>query len=609
MISASDRVQMELKHRQYKKRESHRRPQSVIDDYITSTSTSTPIESSLMTGSAPLTYEERQIRDRHQEATLQQILNNPNPTKAEVAATASSAYVQALMRMIDEQGASVKQVIRSIEALRTERESRYAEIAASALSQQDVLQRSRDERSGLMLQLQEERERGTRLLHENTVLYAAQAEQMEQLKQIVDLCQCRGRRLKELLRHGSNRPSDQKQASGRMQTSLSAPLHESLNAVPPGAQSQFVGCSTDIKTSAVRESTGSFGPGGNGQPPPSLSIRVAAAATPLHLSSVVPQFGSSPVGNQQQQLHRGHLTRRGATSVTIDGLVIDDDEVLAALSMSCGVVPAAMTPPLSNTSLPPVPASTAVTAHCLALSEEVGALRQQLEEQRRTYEEERRLRRHENDEAHQQYMEKATAYTKTIAHLEMLHEQSLADLVQYRHEAEKRLRDVRGQVEWLRSALEDSLRLLERDRRRRHDAVYTTEQRISRQYYPKVQSLQSELMTHRRRSMSMEKHHTAALSEKDGVIAVLQERLEKEVLRRHRVEERYRLEMRGVQSELDLMRQTLRQMERKVYYRHAREEASEEAERGLLDLYLQAPDRKQQQLDQSSRDMPSVALE
>lgn len=212
-------------------------------------------------------------------------------------------------------------------------------------------------------------------------------------------------------------------------------------------------------------------------------------------------------------------------------------------------------------------------------------LRQQLEEQRGTYEQERGARTREDDEHHRRAQEQLAHYATTVQQLESLHEESLRELVQYRHSTEKQLRDVRGQVEWLRVALQNALELAEKDRRQQHNEVYATEQRMSKQYYPKVQSLHSELAEYRRSAAAQAKDHAAALAKKDAQIAELQLKVKAETTQRRRVEERHRLEMDGVHSELDLMRQSLRLMERRVYYRNVREQASEETEVELERYY------------------------
>ncbi|CAG9570205.1 conserved hypothetical protein [Leishmania major strain Friedlin] len=469
------------------------------------------------------------------------------------------------MTLIDQHETTVQQVIDKIDFLRGEREARYTEFKQETQQREAELQHLRNERSDLSLQVQEERERSTRLLHENTALYAHQAEQREQLGKLVELCRARGRRLRALSNQNSRAAGSTSHRRRSMETDAGASTGASCDdarAADFGDEASTLELSrTEVGTkgagAAAMAAACSPSPA-LASPPASMSIHKAVGAT---ASARRPALSPSPAAL---------------------GNVAEDAEMAALLNVPYKLqVPSTPFGPSAHT----ITANTAATAHLLALNEEVNMLRQQLEEQRITYEQERGVRTTENDELHRRHLEKEAKYLATIDQLEVLHEESLRDLVQYRHTTEKQLRDVRGQVDWLRAALQEALDLAEKERRRQHNEVYATEQRMSRQYYPKVQSLHAELEECRRGALAQAQENAKVIAQKDALVAELRHKLKAEVSHRRRIEERYQLEMKGVHSELDLMRQSLRQMERRVYYRDVRDQASEEAQHELERYY------------------------
>lgn len=546
-------------------------------------STTTP-EASDYTGTS--TVNGKQALHQRREDQLRHALAHTAPTSVEVSAVASAAYVQALMGLIDRHGESVLEMTAAIDALRERREHRYAEAEQVTQQQAAELHHLRGERADLALQVQEERERSTRLLHENTVLHAQRAEQREQLGKLVELCRARGKRLRVLgsAASGARVAAAVGAASAAAEDRSDLDHDTELARLGHGQRSSSNGIAGEPGTSAR--------PGA----PPAAAVAATTAA------SAMP---SSPPASLSIHRAAGLAASRGgvssafptpaagaaSSSLSLDGIA-DDAEVAALLNvpykLHVAASPSGAAGSSSSTSSAAphiITANTAATAHLLALTAEVNMLRQQLDQQRITYEHERGLRSREADEVHRQHLDQEAKYRAALEQLELLHEESLRDLVQYRHATEKQLRDVRGQVDWLRAALQEALDLAEKDRRRQHNEVYATEQRISRQYYPKVQSLHAEVEECRRSSLAQAHDHAKLLAEKEALVEELQQRLRAEASQRKRIEERYRLEMEGVHSELDLMRQSLRQMERRVYYRDARDQASEEAQLELERYY------------------------
>ncbi|KPA77013.1 hypothetical protein ABB37_07367 [Leptomonas pyrrhocoris] len=511
---------------------------------------------------------------QQREAQLRHALQHASPTPAEVSAVASASYVQALMELIDQHSTDVQQVTSKIDALRAQREAYHADLARELPQREADLQELRNECSDLTLQVQEEQERSTRLLHEATVLHTQQAAQREQLGRLVELCRARGKRLRAFYYH-------MKGGGGARGSRF---VEEDERGLAEG----------DVEAGrALSSQPATFADDG---------IAAVAARSPV----VKPSSAPPSVHPVSLSIHKASCGREARPFLGSGGGVVsmqeigDDAELAAILNLPYKVclprTPPSSPSPSSAAPLSPhdaattasgftVTANAASTAQLLARAEEVNMLRQQLEEQRGAYEQERGARTREDNERHRRAQEQLARYAATVEQLESLHEESLRELVQYRHHSEKQLRDVRGQVEWLRVALQNALELAEKDRRQQHNEVYATEQRMSKQYYPKVQSLHSELAEYRRVSAAQARDHAAAIAQKDEQIAALQQRLKAETTQRRRAEERHVLEMKGVHSELDLMRQSLRQMERRVYYRGVRDQASDEAEVELERYY------------------------
>ncbi|KPI83589.1 hypothetical protein ABL78_7376 [Leptomonas seymouri] len=530
------------------------------------TSTSAPVSTTLEGTTATATTVSLPNAQQQREAHLRHALQHSNPTQAEVSAVASAAYVQALMELISQHSTDVQQINNKIDALQTQRESYHAELVKGALQSEAEIQELRNERSDLTLQVQEEQERSTRLLHEATVLHTQQAELKEQLGKVVELCSARGKRLRAFYHHLKKSAS-----SAAAATSAGSRSRAGWLAQEDG--SAFLECGEDAECALLNQG----GTSADDVPAASLPLAKHGGASPC-------DFPAS-LSIHKASCSQAPKSLSGGRQISVKD--IGNDAELAAicrLPFEFDLPDAPPSPPspspreaaaTANTCT--VTASATSTAQLLALTEEVNMLRQQLEEQRGSYEQERGARTREDNERHRRAQEQIARYAATVQHLEALHEESLRELVHYRHQTEKQLRDVWGQVEWLRSSLRDALELAEKDRRQQHNEVYATEQRISRLYYPKVQSLHSELAEYRRTSAVKTRDYAAAIAQKDEQIEELQQRLKAEASQRRRVEERHRLEMEGVHSELDLMRQSLRQMERRVYYRNVRDQASEDA--------------------------------
>ncbi|RNC37049.1 hypothetical protein TcCL_NonESM13802 [Trypanosoma cruzi] len=81
-----------------------------------------------------------------------------------------------------------------------------------------------------------------------------------------------------------------------------------------------------------------------------------------------------------------------------------------------------------------------------------------------------------------------------------------------------------------------------------------------------MRRLRQELEECRALSLVEKEQNAALLAAREAEIEKLRGELKRERRRQRRVEERHRLEFEGVNSEVSLMRQAVRAMEKRVYY-------------------------------------------
>ncbi|KAF8302748.1 hypothetical protein TcYC6_0043610 [Trypanosoma cruzi] len=212
--------------------------------------------------------------------------------------------------------------------------------------------------------------------------------------------------------------------------------------------------------------------------------------------------------------------------------------------------------------LQPPRSSTVVTA----LGEEVHMLQEQLDAQRATYEQERKKRLLEERERARRHAEDVERYIRTIDDLHALHQKSLADLIHYRHDTRIEQQEMHATIEKLRVSLDEALTIVETDRRRHAADLQLMQRRMGENTDTVMRRLRQELEECRAFSLVEKEQNAALLAAREAEIEKLRGELKRERKRQRRVEERHRLEFEGVNSEVSLMRQAVRAMEKRVYY-------------------------------------------
>ncbi|CCD13662.1 unnamed protein product [Trypanosoma congolense IL3000] len=200
-----------------------------------------------------------------------------------------------------------------------------------------------------------------------------------------------------------------------------------------------------------------------------------------------------------------------------------------------------------------------------ALRDEVELLKSLLDTQRTMYENEWASRLHEERELERLRSEATASHLATIERLHKLHQTSLADLIRTRHEMRIEQRQLRGSVDRLQAALNDTVTTLNEERRQ-HSASLKEQRRLANESATVVtERLRKELQERRALSAAQEKQHTALLAQREAELKELRAERARDKRRLRQLEERYRLEREGVHNEVNLMRQELRAMEKRVY--------------------------------------------
>ncbi|ORC88538.1 uncharacterized protein TM35_000161760 [Trypanosoma theileri] len=360
------------------------------------------------------------------------------------------------------------------------------------------------------LMLQEERERADRLLYENTVLHA-QAEE------------------------------DRKRIASFLQ--LHRPSNEGFAAV------------TGVSPSTATATTGR-----------SRSLHGNEKKQPLYTSlgknnaSIHPQKGKGGSGNSN--------IGGGGGGGGVDGGTMSLRQAVRN-QHSTGEKDASFietNAALQEMALPTSPSLNLVSA----LKEEVHMLQEQLDAQRSMYEHERAKRVDEERERTRCHEDIVSQHLSTISRLQKLHQTTLADLIRYRHDSQIEQRELRGTVEGLRASVAEANAALQTERRRHASDLQRAMGRRGDDSVLLLQRLRHELDGRRAAAAAVAERHASVLAAREAEVRRLRAALRRSRRRQQRAEERHRLELHGVSSEVSLMRQALRAMEKRVYYSHGR---------------------------------------
>lgn len=214
----------------------------------------------------------------------------------------------------------------------------------------------------------------------------------------------------------------------------------------------------------------------------------------------------------------------------------------------------------------PPPSSALVTA----LSREIEGLKLQVDSQRRAYENDRAIRVCEERDRHHAQEETLRKYAATIDHLQALQNETTRDLVTYRHNAQIKERNLYGEIEVLRNAVEEARAQLHRERNTQTAGIQMAIQSADTRHQDVVHSLRQEIED-RTRGFRLEKDALLTrIEELTNELDKAHQKALRDKRSKKRLQEQHKLENEGLQTEIHLMKQHLRAVEKKIYFTQAR---------------------------------------
>lgn len=430
-------------------------------------------------------------------------------------------------------------LMESVETLRTERRQRVDVLLERIRVLESQMFDCKQEGESYRLQAQEQLEYTQRLQQEKAVLSSQQAALRDQLAAVGDLCRRRGKALQEA--GMSIAPGDEKGAP----KNTAAFNGRKGGTAAPGSFS--------IRSAVAASGGGVLNAGSAADKLP------AADAVFMHNAS---QPGSSFFHSLGQQPRDDVLNR----SLKSDGPSFDYNDLI----------------PVTEQELDPEllaalhPTEVSAVSQALALTEEVQMLRQQMDEQRVSYEKERARRSVEERQQHRRFTEEREGYVMELQRLEELNECCLRDLVQCHRMLGPQLKDAEREILALKKALMEALDMAEKAHKEKTASVACAENAASTKYKQRIEDMRHHSIRREKEWETERKHFLEVVEEQQRRARELAAALSQAKATLKKETTRFQLEKKGAESELLLMRQSLRQLEKKVYFTKAREEAGEE---------------------------------
>lgn len=424
--------------------------------------------------------------------------------------------------------ATASPLLQIIDRMRNERRQREEVFLQRIRTLESELVVNRQEGETQRLKIQELQECAHRLGKENTVLSSQLAELQRQLEAVGDLCLRRGRALQE---------------AGLQVATEAARTPE--RATP----------SEVFRGSRVTAGT----PAGI---PASFSIRsmVMAAGSPSHYTPSHALIPGGAAGLPVNVVREDHSLNRSAKS---DGPSFDyNDLVPITIHELDPEVLAAMKPPEATT-----------VSQVVALMEEVQMLRQQIDAQRSAYEKERNLRMLEERRQHREFAEERENFAATLKRTEELSECCLQELVSSRQTYEQKLHASASEITALKKNLMEALDFAEKVQRENNQTVAHAEGAAEMKFKQRIADMKSGIALRKKRWEEERRQLVELLEDKQARLTSLSTQLSAAREKLRKEEQRFALEKQGAESELQLMRQSLRQLEKKLYFAKAREDS------------------------------------
>lgn len=222
----------------------------------------------------------------------------------------------------------------------------------------------------------------------------------------------------------------------------------------------------------------------------------------------------------------------------------------------------------------------------LHLNDELQMLRRQVEVQR---EEMARERERRDADAHRQQVEhvqEREGWAKTVRRLEEINECCVRDLVACQRTYGPKLQAAEADVLALKKGMAEALDAAEKVEQERHKSVLLAENVVADSFKHRFSAMKSQIVAKTEQWDGERQQLVRLVDEQQRQIKKLKSELENSKLKFQKEEVRFQLERKGAESELELMRQSVRKMEKKVLFAKTRELAASVDELSISKYYM-----------------------
>jgi hypothetical protein len=208
------------------------------------------------------------------------------------------------------------------------------------------------------------------------------------------------------------------------------------------------------------------------------------------------------------------------------------------------------------------------------LSKEIESLKALLDQQRRAYEHDRALRVSQERDRFQEQEKKIKDYADTIENLQKLQNEATRELVTYRHERQIAERNMRAEMEVLNAQLHEARQAIIRENHRQNADMQLALESVDARHNDLVGKLRQDLQS-RRESSALERDRLEkVIGELQAELRTSKISLAQERRSKKRLIDHHKFENEGMQTEVNLMKQHLRAVEKKVFFGQARQQSS-----------------------------------
>ena len=208
-----------------------------------------------------------------------------------------------------------------------------------------------------------------------------------------------------------------------------------------------------------------------------------------------------------------------------------------------------------------------------ALRKEIDTLKTQLDEVRHAYEKDRSERLTDERSRYRQQEDALLKYSKTVDHLQAMLNETTRELCQYRQSSQAVERGLRGDIEALRASCAELEAALEKERCRRTADMKESLHMAAVRSNDVVEKLRAAARENERKNGERAEAATKQIQELEEELAKVKD-ANQSLKRRSAADlERSRLQVEGLKSDLNLCKQELRAVQKRVYFSYHRGDA------------------------------------